>query len=73
MVVERDCQEFEEVGVGDGSVVQACFGTVPGVTLERGDVAEVELAGGDVGGEEDVWHGVFLFGLSMHQDRFKEE
>jgi hypothetical protein len=45
---------------------------VPRVTLERGDLAEVELAGGDVGGEEDVWHGVFLFGLSMRRDRFEE-
>lgn len=43
------------------------------VTVERFDLAQVELADGDVGGEEDVWHGVFLFGLSMHQDRFKEE
>lgn len=69
MVVERDCQEFKEVGVRDGSVVEACSGTVLGVTLERGDLAEVELADGDVGAEEDVWHGVFLFGLSMRRDR----
>lgn len=72
MVIELGSQDFEKVSVGDGCVVQAGFGAVPGVTLETGDLAEINLADGDVVAEEGVWHGVFLFSLSMRRDRFKK-